>query len=216
MKQRILIAIAVLGLVGFTVLGISNINITHQRLQLRQVQLQDTGAKLKLLNQQYNELLKTKQVDQQQLNKLEREKQALQQQLQAKAEERAIEQQKIATAATFSAQVDALDVAMAHTDLLKAAGIAQNDWQYADYIVMHEGHYDPCVINGGTRDCSYATNGGQKAYGVCQALPGSKMASAGKDWATNPVTQLKWCAQYSDKYGGWAGSYAYWISNQLW
>ena len=30
------------------------------------------------------------------------------------------------------------------------------------------------------------------AYGLCQHLPGSKMASAGSDWATNPV-QLRWC-----------------------
>src|SRR5215472_12186818 len=30
------------------------------------------------------------------------------------------------------------------------------------------------------------------AYGIPQALPGSKMASAGADWQTNPATQIKW------------------------
>lgn len=30
------------------------------------------------------------------------------------------------------------------------------------------------------------------AYGIPQALPGSKMASAGSDWRTNPDTQLRW------------------------
>jgi hypothetical protein len=34
------------------------------------------------------------------------------------------------------------------------------------------------------------------AYGLPQALPGSKMASAGSDWRTNPVTQLRWMAGY--------------------
>lgn len=41
------------------------------------------------------------------------------------------------------------------------------------------------------------------AYGLPQALPGSKMASAGPDWATNAVTQLRWMLGYVDGvYGG--------------
>jgi uncharacterized protein YabE (DUF348 family) len=34
------------------------------------------------------------------------------------------------------------------------------------------------------------------AYGIPQALPGSKMASAGADWQTNPATQITWGLQY--------------------
>jgi resuscitation-promoting factor RpfB len=34
------------------------------------------------------------------------------------------------------------------------------------------------------------------AYGIPQALPGSKMASAGADWATNPDTQIRWGLSY--------------------
>jgi resuscitation-promoting factor RpfB len=34
------------------------------------------------------------------------------------------------------------------------------------------------------------------AYGIPQALPGSKMASAGPDWQTNPTTQIKWGLGY--------------------
>ena len=34
------------------------------------------------------------------------------------------------------------------------------------------------------------------AYGIPQALPGSKMASAGSDWQTNPATQIKWGLGY--------------------
>jgi len=34
------------------------------------------------------------------------------------------------------------------------------------------------------------------AYGIPQALPGSKMASAGSDWQTNPATQIRWGLGY--------------------
>ncbi|MBT2501583.1 lytic transglycosylase domain-containing protein [Curtobacterium sp. ISL-83] len=34
------------------------------------------------------------------------------------------------------------------------------------------------------------------AYGIPQALPGSKMASAGADWQTNPATQITWGLNY--------------------
>ena len=37
-----------------------------------------------------------------------------------------------------------------------------------------------------------ADNPSWSAYGIPQALPGSKMSSAGADWATNPVTQIRW------------------------
>ena len=40
------------------------------------------------------------------------------------------------------------------------------------------------------------------AYGIPQALPGSKMAAYGSDWATNPATQIKWGLGYiSGRYG---------------
>lgn len=42
----------------------------------------------------------------------------------------------------------------------------------------------------------HAQNGSSGAYGIPQALPGSKMASAGSDWRTNPVTQVKWGLDY--------------------
>lgn len=104
-----------------------------------------------------------------------------------------------------------------HEDWMRAAGIAENDFQYVEFIVNHEGSWRPCVVNGGAIDCSYAINGGTKAYGVCQAKPGNKMASAGPDWATNPVTQLKWCAEYAQsRYGGWSQSYFAWVSKNWW
>ena len=47
-----------------------------------------------------------------------------------------------------------------------------------------------------------ADNPSSSAYGIPQALPGSKMSSAGADWATNPVTQIRWGLGYiQDRYG---------------
>lgn len=49
------------------------------------------------------------------------------------------------------------------------------------------------------------------AYGLPQAYPGSKMASAGPDWATNPVTQLRWMLSYvNSRYGGACNAWSYW------
>lgn len=41
-----------------------------------------------------------------------------------------------------------------------------------------------------------ASNSSSGAYGIPQALPGSKMASEGADWATNPATQIRWGVKY--------------------
>ena len=47
-----------------------------------------------------------------------------------------------------------------------------------------------------------ADNPSSSAYGIPQALPGSKMSTAGADWATNPVTQIRWGLGYiQDRYG---------------
>jgi hypothetical protein len=42
----------------------------------------------------------------------------------------------------------------------------------------------------------YAANTSSGAYGIPQALPGSKMASAGADWATDAATQIRWGLRY--------------------
>jgi hypothetical protein len=40
------------------------------------------------------------------------------------------------------------------------------------------------------------------AYGIPQALPGSKMAMMGADWRTNPITQIRWGLYYiANSYG---------------
>jgi hypothetical protein len=55
-----------------------------------------------------------------------------------------------------------------------------------------------------------ASNGGSGAYGIPQALPGSKMASAGADWRTNGATQIRWGLSYiKGVYGSPAAAWAH-------
>ncbi|MFI6048978.1 transglycosylase SLT domain-containing protein [Streptomyces violascens] len=54
-----------------------------------------------------------------------------------------------------------------------------------------------------------ATNG--TAYGLVQALPGSKMSTVGSDWQTNPATQIKWGLNYmNERYGSPCGAWSFW------
>lgn len=92
-----------------------------------------------------------------------------------------------------------------HEGLMAAAGIASQDYGYVDFIVTHES---------GWRVNAYNPSG---ATGLCQALPGSKMASAGADYLTNPVTQLIWCNSYAvGRYGSWANAHGFWLAHKWW
>ena len=53
-----------------------------------------------------------------------------------------------------------------------------------------------------------AYNKSSGAYGIPQSLPGSKMASAGADWETNPATQITWGLGYiKGRYGTPCGAW---------
>jgi hypothetical protein len=53
-----------------------------------------------------------------------------------------------------------------------------------------------------------AFNAGSGAYGIPQAVPGSRMASAGPDWQTDAVTQIRWGLEYiRDTYGSPCGAW---------
>jgi hypothetical protein len=56
-----------------------------------------------------------------------------------------------------------------------------------------------------------AYNASSGAYGIPQALPGSKMGSIAADWETNPATQITWGlnyigGRYGDPCGAWGSS----------
>lgn len=89
-----------------------------------------------------------------------------------------------------------------HRALMRRAGIPASWFDAINFIVTHESGWR---VN--------ATNPSSGAYGLPQALPGSKMASAGSDWRTNPVTQLKWMKGYVSRYGGGPGAAAFWKSH---
>ncbi|KAL4795409.1 hypothetical protein BDV19DRAFT_389280 [Aspergillus venezuelensis] len=64
-------------------------------------------------------------------------------------------------------------------------------FQCVDEIVQRESGWDQS-----------ATNAASGAYGLFQALPPSRMNSAGPDWRTNPRTQIKWGLDYiKSRYG---------------
>lgn len=88
-------------------------------------------------------------------------------------------------------------------DYLLANGYTEEDFTATVYIISRESGWR---VN--------ASNSSSGAYGLPQALPGSKMASAGADWATNYQTQLKWFWNYcTRRYGSIQGAYAFWLAN---
>ena len=89
-------------------------------------------------------------------------------------------------------------------DYLLSNGYSEADFTAASYIISHESGWNP-----------QARNPSSGAFGLAQALPGSKMASAGADWATNYQTQFKWFLNYcNSRYGSISGAYAFWVSHR--
>ena len=87
-----------------------------------------------------------------------------------------------------------------HKHWMKQAGIPKSWYEDLNWIINHESGWR---VN--------ATNPGSGAYGLPQSLPGNKMASAGKDWRTNPITQLKWMYSYvKGRYGNAANAKHFW------
>ncbi|MEV5348684.1 transglycosylase SLT domain-containing protein [Streptomyces achromogenes] len=59
-----------------------------------------------------------------------------------------------------------------------------------------------------------AVNASSGAYGLFQALPAGKYASAGADWRTNPATQIKWGLNYmNERYGSPCQAWSFWQAN---
>ncbi|WP_208034016.1 transglycosylase SLT domain-containing protein [Streptomyces cyanogenus] len=81
--------------------------------------------------------------------------------------------------------------------------VAGGQYQCFSNIVDHESSWNYRAVN--------ASSG---AYGLFQALPGSKMASAGADWQTNPATQIKWGLNYmNSRYGSPCQAWSFWQAN---
>jgi hypothetical protein len=76
-------------------------------------------------------------------------------------------------------------------------GIRGEQWLCLESLVVRENGESPPSWNPRKWNGS-----GSSAYGLPQALPGSKMASEGGDWSWNPRTQIRWLIRYSkERYG---------------
>jgi hypothetical protein len=85
--------------------------------------------------------------------------------------------------------------------MMLAAGWGSDQWGPLDSLWTGESNWSESVVN--------AASG---ATGIPQALPGSKMASAGSDWRTNPETQIAWGLGYiKDRYGSPSAAYSAWL-----
>jgi hypothetical protein len=84
-------------------------------------------------------------------------------------------------------------------DMVMARGWSQGEFDCLVALWNKESHWNV-----------YAHNVRSGAYGIPQALPGTKMASAGADWASNPVTQITWGLGYiSGRYGTPCGAWGH-------
>jgi hypothetical protein len=91
---------------------------------------------------------------------------------------------------------DPRDIAQA---LLGRFGFSADQFGCLDSLWTRESNWNPA-----------AHNPSSGAHGIPQALPGSKMASAGPDWESNPVTQITWGLGYiQDRYGSPCGAWAH-------
>lgn len=81
--------------------------------------------------------------------------------------------------------------------------VHRHDPCLASVVELEDGSWNPRVGFGHVID---AVN---SSYGLPQANPGTKMTSAGRDWARNPWTQLLWMNSYVERYGGSCGALAF-------
>jgi hypothetical protein len=85
------------------------------------------------------------------------------------------------------------------------------------YVRAHIGtaQYN-CIDAIFTRESKWNPTAGKLtgAYGIPQAFPGSKMAKFGSNWATSPLTQVKWGIWYvNGRYGSACKAWTFWQAN---
>ena len=110
-----------------------------------------------------------------------------------------------AAAASSSAASYTTPVGTAQTYAAKA--VAAKGWAPSEFS---------CLVSLWNRESGWNTHAANPsgAYGIPQALPGSKMASAGGDWQNSYETQIAWglgyiSGSYGSPCGAWAHSNAY-------
>jgi hypothetical protein len=122
-----------------------------------------------------------------------------------------------ATPAARTAPVAVIRVSAAKVSVVapfRFASVNSNKW-WAKRLLVTNYHVTSaaqfsCLVTVWDRESHWnhkAHNRSSGAHGIPQALPGSKMRSAGADWRTNPVTQIKWGLSYIHaRYGNPCGA----------
>jgi len=107
---------------------------------------------------------------------------------------------EVGTEEVVSADSDPRDIARA---MLAQYGWSETEFSCLDQLWISESDWDP-----------YATNPTSGAYGIPQSLPAEKMAAAGPDWRTNPMTQIEWGLSYiQQSYGTPCAANAFKVAN---
>jgi len=91
--------------------------------------------------------------------------------------------------------------------LMAAAGIAESDFGYVDFIISHESGWRPGAVNAGG------------CIGLGQNCPSGGrlwLVEACPNWGNDPVCQLRRFSVYANRYGGWAGAYEAWQVQRWW
>ncbi|WP_328679516.1 lytic transglycosylase domain-containing protein [Streptomyces sp. NBC_00343] len=117
-----------------------------------------------------------------------------------KAEAKAASAKASSSSSSFPVQSS---YTVAQIQSMAASMVPSGQYQCFSNIVDHESSWNYRAVN--------ASSG---AYGLFQALPGSKMSSVGSDWQTNPATQIKWGLNYMDsRYGSPCEAWSFWQAN---
>jgi hypothetical protein len=83
--------------------------------------------------------------------------------------------------------------------LMPLYGLASSQFDCVDNIWEHESRWNV-----------HADNPYSSAYGIPQALPGSKMSSAGPDWENSAETQIRWGLNYiKERYGSACSAWSF-------
>jgi hypothetical protein len=107
------------------------------------------------------------------------------------------------------------------TDTVTVAAPDPNTAQSIAYNMMTSFGFSPSTYFGCLLDLwnrvsgwAYDAENASGAYGIPQALPGSRMASAGADWQTDPATQIRWGLGYiKEIYGNPCSAWAFLEAN---
>jgi hypothetical protein len=91
---------------------------------------------------------------------------------------------------------------IARSMMTERYGWGSGEFSCLDTLWEHESSWDP-----------HAENPSSGAYGIPQALPGSKMSAYGADWQSSPVTQIEWGLAYiRQSYASPCGAWSVWQS----